>query len=137
MKKFLILALISLSFVSCDINGDSNPPNFVSQFIPIQSVDIPDEFILGETYSITARYLRPDDCHEFNDFFMVNNVSDITVAVVNNVFFDDPCNSLNDLEEESFDFTPIINQTYTFNFWQGVDSNEEDIFYTIEVPVVE
>ncbi|MDT0558111.1 hypothetical protein RM697_05610 [Ichthyenterobacterium sp. W332] len=137
MKKLLFLALLCFSIISCDINGDSNPPNFVTEFMPIQSVDVPDEFMVGETYTITARYFRPDDCYEFSDFFISTSINETTVAVINNVFLDGPCNTLNDLEEESFDFIVLSNQTYVFNFWQGVDESGEDVYLTINVPVVE
>lgn len=137
MKRLLFLGLICLFSISCDINGDSNPPNSITEFMPIQSVDIPDEFTLGETYTITARYFRPDDCYEFSDFFISSTINETTVAIINNVFLDETCNTLNDLEEESFDFRVLANQTYTFNFWQGVDDSGQDIYLSIDVPTVE
>ena len=75
-----------LLMVSCSLNNDDQP-NFTLEIMPIQSVDVPDEFILGETYEISMSYTRPNGCYEFNDFIYQPNGNTRTVAVVDTVYF--------------------------------------------------
>jgi hypothetical protein len=42
-----------------------------------------------------------------------------------------------DLVEVTLDFIAIYNQTYVFKFWQGLDENDNDLYYVVEVPVIE
>lgn len=135
MKK-LLLVLVVITFLSCDIDGN-NPPNFESKLMSITSVDIPTEFMFGETYEITVNYLRPDGCHEFNNFIFQPNGNTRTVAVVDNVF-DDPDCSPNAVDASvSFDFRVLSNEAYIFQFYQGTSQNGEDDYLIVEVPVVE
>jgi len=41
------------------------------------------------------------------------------------------------LVEVSFNFVCLYSGSYVFKFWQGVDVNDEDIYYIVEVPVIE
>lgn len=136
MKKLLVLCLALLFFASCSIDDDS--PNFDFEILPVVSVDIPDEFELGQTYPITVSYYRPSDCHTFKEFYYMKENNQRTVAPINFVFKDDPCTTLNStLTEATFNFIVESNGSYIFKFWQGLGENDEDIFLTIEVPVLE
>jgi len=136
MKK--ILAIVSLFFVltSCSIEDDA--PNFHSVILPIVEVEVPQEFVIGETYPIKVWYQRPSTCHAFNGFYYDKYLNERTVAVQNIVTEAGNCQSLEDeIVEVSFDFYVTSNGSYIFKFWQGVDDNGEDIFLEIEVPVVD
>ncbi len=135
MKKLLILSLILL-LASCSIDGDSTDYSF--EVLPVQSVDIPEEFQLGETYPITISYFRPSTCHSFKEFYYLKENNIRTVAPINYVFENNNCNNLEDvLVDETFNFIVTSNGSYIFKFWQGEDTNGEDQYLTIEVPVID
>lgn len=122
---------------SCNIEDDDYV-NIESEFIPIENVELPLSFELGETYQIKVFYYRPTSCHVFHDFFYNADGVERTVAVVNLVYDLDDCENLNnELVERSFNFSALYNQVYTFKFWQGEDENGEDIYLIYEVPVLE
>ncbi|ALJ06823.1 hypothetical protein APS56_10575 [Pseudalgibacter alginicilyticus] len=137
MKKFLILSLTLIFLASCNVNDDDNY-NYSFDVLPIESVDIPDEFTLGETYPITVEYLRPTSCHVFNDFYYYKENNERTVAVINVNYDRSDCEDLEDeITSATFNFQVTGNGSYIFKFWQGKDENDEDQYLSIEVPVVE
>jgi hypothetical protein len=42
-----------------------------------------------------------------------------------------------ELVDATFNFIVTSNGTYIFKFWQGEDDNGNDLYYIVEVPVVE
>ena len=66
MKKYFFYLVLLLGVSSCSLDDDSQ--SFALEVLPIESVDIADEFIRGETFEITMTYTRPSDCFVFNDF---------------------------------------------------------------------
>lgn len=136
MKRLIFLSLTLILFTSCSINDNDVNYNFDLEVLPIESVDIPETFTLGETYPITVSYLRPSTCYSFKEFYYVKNNNERTVAVINYVAQNDNCTDLEDeLVEATFNFIVISNGSYIFKFWQGVDENDEDQYLIIEVPV--
>lgn len=137
MKKLFYLCLILLSCWSCSLEDDDYI-NYNFEFIPIEEVDIPSSFIIGETYQIKLHYNRPSSCHVFHDLYYRSDGPERTIAVVNVVYDNSNCEDLeNSLIERSFYFRAIYDQVYIFKFWQGEDENGEDIYLIYEVPVVE
>ena len=137
MKKLiaLTLALVALSSCSLDNNNDIN---YSFEILPVESVDIPSEFTLGETYPITITYLNPTSCHVFKELYYSKNLNQRTVAPITWVYGNDNCETMeNVIEEVTFNFIVTSNGSYIFKFWQGEDENGEDQFLTIEVPVTE
>lgn len=135
MKKLLVICL-TLILASCSVDDDSVDYSF--EILPVESVDIPTEFTLGETYPITVSYLKPSSCHSFREFYYLKNNNERTVAPINYVFEEDDCETLeNELVENTFNFIVTGNGSYIFKFWQGEDADGEDQYLTIEVPVVE
>ena len=136
MKRLLLIGATLVIFFSCSPSDDG--PDFNLEILPIESVDIPDEFEIGETYPITVSYLRPSTCHFFRNFYYARENNERTVAVITNVLLDNDCEDLeNDLVESTFNFIVTSNGSYIFKFWQGEDTNGEDQYLTIEVPVIE
>ena len=134
MKKFLIFSLVAMLFISCSIDDDRN--NYTLEILPVESVDIPDEFVLGETYPITVHYFRPTTCHVFREFYYVKDNNIRTVAPITYVFDQNNCTDIeNELVDTTFNFIVTGNGSYIFKFWQGEDTNGEDQYLTIEVPV--
>ena len=137
MKRILILAMfVVATATSCSIEND-NPVNFFSEIMPIQSADVPDEFVHGETYEISVTYNRPNDCYEFNNILFDINNNERTVVVVNTVYTDIVCTQVSEPVTVSFDFVVVSTETYLFKFYQGTDSEGQDQYLLVEVPVVE
>ena len=136
MKNLLILCLTLILCASCSIDDDSTSYSF--EVLPVESVDIPDEFELGETYPITVSYFRPSTCHAFREFYYLKENNERTVAPITYVFDNNDCETLEDnLVEATFNFRVTSNGSYIFKFWQGDGTDGETQYLTIEVPVVE
>lgn len=136
MKKFIVFCALLCTIVSCSLSDDDSR-KFHFEALPIESVDIPDEFILGETYPITVFYNKPSSCYVFNDFYYVSELNERRIAVINTVFDDQVCTQAIELANATFNFVVTSNWTYVFKFWQGEDDNGEDLYLIVEVPVVE
>lgn len=133
MKKLLVLCL-ALIFASCSVDDDST--NYSFEVLPVESVDIPDEFVMGEVYPITVSYFKPSTCHSFREFYYLKENNERTVAPIDFVFEQNNCQDLTgELIEETFNFIVTSNGSYIFKFWQGEDVNGEDQYLIIEVPV--
>ena len=136
MKKLLTLCLTLVLFTACSVDDDS--VKFSFEVLPVDSVEIPDEFELGETYPITVSYSKPSTCHSFKEFYYLKENNQRTVAAINYVFENNECADLqNAMEEETFNFIVTSNGSYIFKFWQGENNEDEDQYLIIEVPVVE
>ncbi len=136
MRKLLIIVLLT-SLFSCDIGSDDSP-NFQSEIMSITSVDIPSEFVFGDTYEITVFYQRPNECYTFERFLTQAGADNTRiVAVIDTRYFEDDCNTPPVSAEVSFNFTVASQDTYTFQFYQGTSSNGEDQYLIVEVPVVQ
>ncbi len=136
MKKLLVLCLTLILCASCSIDDDGT--SFSFEILPVESVDIPDEFELGEVYPITVSYSRPSTCHAFKEFYYLKENNERTVAPITYLFDNSDCETLEDnLVEASFNFKVTSNGSYIFKFWQGEDTDGETQYLIIEVPVVE
>ena len=136
MKNLFVLCLTLMLFASCSIDDDGT--SFSFEILPVESVDIPEEFELGETYPITVSYFRPSTCHAFKEFYYLKENNERTVAPITYVFDNNDCEILDDnLVEATFNFKVTSNGSYIFKFWQGEDADGETQYLTIEVAVVE
>ena len=136
MKNLFVLCLTLMLFASCSIDDDGT--SFSFEILPVESVDIPEEFELGETYPITVSYFRPTTCHDFKEFYYLKENNERTVAPITYVFDNNDCEILDDnLVEATFNFKVTSNGSYIFKFWQGEDADGETQYLTIEVAVVE
>ena len=135
MKRLVVFCLTLMLFASCSFDDDST--SFSFEVLPVESVDIPDEFELGETYPITVSYLRPSTCHGFKEFYYLKENNERTVAPITYVFDNNDCETLEDnLVEATFNFIVTSNGSYIFKFWQGEDTDGETQYLIIEVPVI-
>lgn len=130
-----IAALALLVFSSCDLNNDE--PNFYFSSLPIVSVEMPESFVLNETYEIKVTYTLPDNCTTFAGFDVSKQeITTRHVAVVGTVHTgQESCTGEAQVTTASFDFIVIHDQTYLFRFWQGNSSDGEPQFLEVEVPV--
>ena len=138
MKKRVFLVILSLVLLSsCSLDDNSSGAEFSFEFMPIESVVMPDEFVHGETYAIGVSYIKPNSCYEFNDFAYDINGGEFTVAVVNTVYENATCSGNPTLNTVSFDFTVTSTEAYTFRFFQGENETGIDEYHTVEVPVLD
>ena len=83
MKKLfsvLLLTVIGLfTFSSCEL--DDNSPNFHFELLPVDSVAVPESFVMGKTYKIKAYYKRPTDCHLNDGFYYEKDLNTRTFAL--------------------------------------------------------
>jgi hypothetical protein len=135
MKKILSLLALFFLFNSCSTDYGND---YLFELLPVQSVEIPSEFTLGETYPIKVYYIKPTTCHSFSSLYYVKDLNIRTIAIENAVLQGGNCEDTpNDLVEYTFDFLVTSNGSYIFKFWQGKDANGENIFLEYEVPVIE
>ena len=141
MKKLVALSIALFLFASCSLDSDGSNDdslNFSFEILPIDSVDIPDKFSLGQTYPIKVSYFQPSTCHSFKEFYHLIENNERTIAVIDYVFDNGNCQTLTDeLVDATIDFTATSNGSYIFKFWQGQTSDGEDEYLIIEVPVIE
>ena len=136
MKKLLLLSLSLLLFMSCSTDNDEY--NYYFEILPVESVDIPEEFVMGETYPITVTYNKPSSCYVYRNLYYAKENNQRTVAPIMTVYDNNNCETLEEYSEDAiFNFIVTGNGSYVFKFWQGEDEEGEDIYLTIEVPVVE
>ncbi|WP_333599066.1 hypothetical protein [Flavobacterium sp.] len=136
MKK--IIPLLALFFIFNSCNTEDSGPRYQLEFLPIESVDIPAEFTLGQTYPITVRFNRPTTCYHFNNLYYEKNLNIRTIAVESAVLQSNDCQSLSGadaVDEYTFNFYVTSNGSYIFKFYQGKDDTGNDIFLQYEVPV--
>ena len=104
----------------------------------IDSVDIPAEFTLGETYPITIHYTAPTSCYLFNYFYYEKDLNIRTIAIENAIANRNNCQDLNaenSLKSYTFNFYVTSNGSYIFKFYQGKNSEGNSIFLEYEIPV--
>ncbi|MGH1387428.1 hypothetical protein [Kordia sp.] len=139
MKKILFLALVmsSMVFNSCAVDDSTSDVQFQFEFLPVDSVEIPLAFNFGSTHTISVTYKRPSTCHTFSNFEYVQQTGNVrTIAVVNFVTTGNNCEPLEEeFKTETFSFSALDSEPYTFKFWQGKNDDGEDMYLTYEVPV--
>lgn len=139
MKKILFIGLVMLLFGACSVDSADSADNYYFEYVPIEMVEMPEEFSLGQSYTIQYTYLRPTICHFFNDLYNVVDQNVRTIIVQNTVHVGDiaVCEPLtNEVIHGSFDFTVTNSNIHYFKFWQGQDDSGQDVFLEIEVPVI-
>ena len=135
MKKIIALFAIVFLFNAC------SPDEGISynlKLMPIVSVDIPTEFTLGQTYPITVHYIKPTTCYYFNQLYYEKDLNIRTVAVECAIEQRNNCIDLTGAEAEAsytFNFYVTSNGSYIFKFYQGKNTNGENVFLEYEVPV--
>lgn len=136
--KFTYLLFFSIAFAFLFSCTPDEGPQFHYEVLPIESYEVPDSFVLGETYPILVRYNRPTTCHYFNNIFWDRNLNERTIAIQSLVEQRDNCFPVQESEmliEKSFNFLVTTNGSYIFKFFKGFDVEENPIFEIVEIPV--
>lgn len=135
MKRFALLVLVFISaFTSCSLDDDT--VSVRTETMAIESVDMPDHFVQGESYEILITYNRPSNCYLFYDFFYQITGNERVIAVIDTVYVDSVCVEESVSATVSLNFKATGTETYLFKFYQGVDESGEDLYYLVEVPVI-
>ena len=135
MKKILFILLLFVMF-SCSSDDDNLETRF--ELIAVESAEVPEEFILGNSYRIDMTYFRKTTCHAYNSIYFRTEGNERTVAVINTVFESNGnCEDLNTELEAFFHIDVLQPGSYVFKFWKGTDESGEDIYDIVEVPVLE
>jgi hypothetical protein len=136
MKRFIIILSVFVFLSGCSLEDD-NANDFEFQVMPIESVNMANSFVKGNTYVISMTYTAPSSCYEFYNFSYQVQGHERTIAVVNTVYNDPTCEIEPKQVEVSMDFMVTGDDVYVFKFFQGIDEEGEDHYYVVEVPVIE
>lgn len=146
MMKQLSCLLLPLFFLfgACSSDGldsmsNDAPFDEVSSVIanlPLSSIDLPDNFVLGETYTIDFQYTLPSECYYYESLdYSVVNSTEIILAVEVYVDLESSCDQAEKEGENSFVITIDHNQDYKFKLWKGTNAQGDDVFEDFIVPV--
>ena len=135
MKKIFFLLLLIITFNSCSVDENSD---MTFALVPIESVVLPSTFTVNESNTIILRYRRPTTCHIFNGIYyraLDNNVR--TVGIEMAIYQHSNCTDATDEGpyEVNLEFKPTELGFYYFKFFNGINSNGEEIFIEYEVEV--
>jgi len=133
MKKIFFVFFILLLTVSC---SDDDNTNYHYELLPVEDAIVPEEFVHGQVYFITVKYIRPDDCYVYNDVLYEYDFDARNIAVISTVIEDENCETLDREEELTIRVQALQSSPYIFRFWQGDDENGDPIYLEIIVPVV-
>lgn len=139
MKKIVLLLLAAITLSSCSPEDDE--PNFYYEVLPIESFEVPQSVGLGQSYEVKMTYKRPTECHFYEGCYYKTELNSTIVGIQTFVLDMDDCKTLeNDAPiETSFTFTVSSNQNltqpYIFKFYKGKDTNGNDVFEEVSIPV--
>ena len=133
MKKIFFAIFILLLTVSC---SDDDSSNYHYELLPVEDAIVPDEFVQGQVYFITVKYIRPTECYVYNDVLYEYDFDARNIAVVSTVVEDSDCEDIDSEEELTIRVQALQTSPYVFRFWQGDDDDGNPIYLEIIVPVV-
>ncbi|MFY0627437.1 MAG: hypothetical protein JXR07_14140 [Reichenbachiella sp.] len=137
MKYYIPLFLVTFLFFGCDDDEDENDHEYHLEYINVTSAQLPAEFIFGRTYRITAQVELPNSCYfYYNQYDYFYEGTSRLIYPIGHVDDGIPC-TLN-ISEATMTIPVSVQQTepYIFKFYQGEDTDGQDLFLTIEVPVI-
>lgn len=137
MKKLLLVFFSVLLFSGCSAEDDSD--NIMQNLAPVLSVDLPDSFDFGKSYTIEIIYKRPTNCHTFSGLDVARNANVIVIGVVTSFRTSNTnCVDSGNLQASAtINFVAERDDFYIFKFWQGKNAAGRDEFLTVEVPVTQ
>ncbi len=136
MKHFIPLFLVAFLIFGCSDNDD-NLHDYHLEYVNVISADLPDEFIYGLTYRINVTIEMPNSCYFFyNQYDYFYEGTSRLIYPIGHVDDGVPCTP--NITETTFSIPvqALQREPYIFKFYQGEDDNGQDIFLTIEVPVI-
>jgi hypothetical protein len=132
MKKILLVVFTSIVLLSC---SDNDVIDFEYTFVPIDEITAPVSFTFGETDTLKLKYTLPNSCYYFNDVYYQYRDSTRIVAISAIKELDTYCTEALITAEFNLLVTARQEEDYLFKFWIGKDSDGENIFEEVIVPV--
>jgi len=135
IKNIVITFLLVFSFSSCSLDDDSNT-HLSLKTLAIKEAVFPDEFEFGSSYTVKVTYDLPNGCHSFYNLYYEYKGTSRIVAIT--ALVDSKASCTEAIIEKEYEFVVNANQRedYTFRLWKGEDSQGNDIFEDIVVPVI-
>ena len=136
MKLFFPLFLVAFLIFGCS-DDDNNDHDYHLEYVNVISADLPDEFIYGLTYRINVTIELPNSCYYFyNQYDYFYEGTSRLIYPIGHVDDGVPCTP--NITETTFSIPvhALQSEPYIFKFYQGEDENGQDVFLTIEVPVI-
>jgi len=137
MKNFITLFLAVFLIYGCNDDDDNNYHDYYLEYVSVISADLPDEFIYGRTYRINVTIELPNSCYyHYNQYDYFYEGTSRLIYPIAHVDDGVPCTP--NITETTFSIPvqALQLEPYIFKFYQGKDTDEQDIFLTIEVPVI-
>lgn len=134
MKKLALLLLASFLFYSC-LDSNDNSINYRYDFLPIKEAKTPASFTFGEKDTIIVKYNLPNSCYSFQEVYYQSKDSTRTVAITAYVALDKSCDEVSVEEDAKIIVTASQKEDYIFKFFKGKDSNGDNIFDEVVIPV--
>lgn len=132
MKKLISAIVVCFLLVSCAPEGES----YTIEILPVAKVEMQDAFAKDSTTNIPVKYIRPSNCHFYQDFYYERVGFSRIVAIYNARLDKDNCQSFeNDTVVVPLKFKPTEIGTYTFKFWKGTNTAGEDEYFEYEAVV--
>jgi hypothetical protein len=135
--KFMSIFIMLIIFSGCNDDDEYNDHDYHLEYIGVIDADVPVEFNYGSTYRIDVTIELPNSCYYFyNQYeYFYEGTSRLIYPIAH---IDDGVACTPDIRTTTFSIPVQALQTepYIFKFYQGEDANGQDIFLTIEVPVV-
>lgn len=133
VKRLFFVIFAVVLFASC---SDDDGSSYHYELLTVEDALVPEEFVFGEIYDLSVKYIVPDNCYINSDVLYEYDQDARNIAVISLVVNNDNCDVL-DLEQElTLKVQALQSSPYIFRFWQGDDENGEPIYLIVEVPVV-
>ncbi len=148
MKKIPLLLLAVFVLISCSPDNDSQPEVHY-EVIPIARCHMPYSMTSGETYDFEMVYKMPTTCHAYKGIFFEGSGTTKTVAIQTVVYQRPDCKVIDygaanaqpapepQVTSYQFKATAPPGSVYTFKIWTGKDTDGQDSYYDVIVPVYE
>lgn len=133
MKKITLVLIGLLIFNSC-LNSDYEP-NYKFEYLPVDEAITPVSFTYGEIDTITVKYSLPNGCYSFDHIYYESVDTTRVVAITAHVELDQNCTEALITEGKKIAVKASQEEDYVFKFFKGVDSNGDNIFEEVIVPV--
>jgi hypothetical protein len=135
--KFMSIFIMLVIFSGCNDDDQNNYHDYHLEYIGVIDAEVPDEFNYGSTYRIDVTIELPNSCYYYYDQYeyFYEGTSRLIYPIAH---VDDGVACAPDIRTTTFSIPVQVLQSepYIFKFYQGEDADGQDIFLTIEVPVV-
>lgn len=128
MKRIASAIALCLLLASCAPEGES----YTLEILPVAKVEFESEltFAKDSVTEIPVKYIRPTNCHFYQDFYYDRIDFTRIVAIYNARLNKDDCQSFeNDTIMVPLKFKPNQLGTYIFKFWKGTNDAGEDLYF--------